>query len=763
MTTKAHAIVVGLIAAGFAGPVACGGQPAGRSPQAAGEGPKVLTDLRARGWALLPAPRTVTLLKGQVRLDANWRLGRAGVKADDIAVRTLRGELAREHGLKLAEGAGDGGVVRLRLTDGAVKTGAADAVRRQAYRITIAPKQVEVVANAPPGMFYGVQTLLQLLAGSGGEALLLPEGTITDWPRYPLRFVHWDTKHHQDRLATLKRFCDWMGRFKLNMVSFELEDKFAYPSHPVIAAPTAFTTAQMRELTRYALARHIQIVPNVQAPAHMTYVLKHKAFAHLRCDGSNYQICMDDPKARKLIFDMYDDLCRATPGVKYFHVSTDEVYYAGICEKYRKPYNPTNRSLTWVDFVRAAHGHLAKRGRRIIIWAEFPLLAEHVRLLPRDIINGICTLNVAPAFRKAMADRGMQQLAYASMQGAEKLFPNHFAYAGPRGRAARGRLATAFETTTRMAGRKDVIGTFAAAWDDAGLHNETFWLGWATMAQGAWTPGAASVDQTVADFMDVFYGRGVSDMAAVYRDMQEQARFWEYAWSRLPSKVRRPGYGYSQAKRPVGRTDLSLSPPALPKLPDLTMQDGFRTRYAKLLAEVPAKLRANRRLAARLHANISKARRNRHNLEVFCSLVYFERGFLNLLDAVAAAEELLTQAQRVAKAGKPDRAVAMLARAHGRVSAAMRGQRRTYRDMVAVWEKGRYRRNAPAGGKKFLHVMDDVKDHFADRRADLSYHMAPIESIGLDAWCAGLAKVIRGYARGRGIKAPPLAGETADD
>jgi len=756
MKTNARVIVVGLILAGSVGPLACGGQPPVRS---GAESPKVLTDLRAAGWAVLPAPRNVALGQGVVRLDAGWRLVRDGVQADDIAVRTLVADLAGEFGLKLTEGAGDAGAVRLRLAPGAVKTGATGAVARQAYRITIAPQAIEVAANAAPGLYYGVQTLLQLAAGRAGQLLTLPQATITDWPRFGLRFIHWDTKHHQDRPETLKRFCDEMGRFKLNMVSFELEDKFAYPSHPVIGAPTAFTPEQMKDLTAYALARHIQIVPNVQAPAHMTYVLKHKAFAHLRCDGSNYQICMDNPKARKLIFDMYDDICAATPGVKYFHVSTDEVYYAGICQKYRKPYNPTNRSLTWVSFVQAAREHLAKRGRRIIIWAEFPLLAKHVRLLPGDIINGICTLNVARPFRRAMADRGMEQLAYASMQGDEILFPNHFAYTDQRGRRSGGRLARAFATTQRMAGRTDVIGTFAAAWDDAGLHNETFWLGWAAMAQGAWTPGATTVDQTVADFMDVFYGRGVEAMAAIYRDMQDQARFWQDAWSHVPSKVRRPGYGYSQAKRPVGRTDLSLSPPALPKLPDLTMQDGFRTRYAKLLAEVPGKLRVNRALAARLHANVGKARRNRYNLEVFCSLAGFERGLLDLLSAVAAAEEWLTQAPRVAKAGKHDQAVALMARAHGRVAAALAAQRRAYRSMVAVWEKARYPRNAPAGGTKFIHVMDDVKDHFADRRADLSYHMAPIESIGLDAWCAGLAKIIRAYAASHNVKPPALGGE----
>ena len=85
--------------------------------------------------------------------------------------------------------------------------------------------------------------------------------------------------------------CRWFSLFQLslaffkaNAISFEMEDKYEYPRHPVIGAPRAYTRAEMAELTRYALERYIQIIPNVQAPAHMTFVLKHPEFAHLRSE-----------------------------------------------------------------------------------------------------------------------------------------------------------------------------------------------------------------------------------------------------------------------------------------------------------------------------------------------------------------------------------------------------------------------------------------------------------------------------------------------
>jgi hypothetical protein len=711
-----------------------------------------VTELRRRGYAVLPMPRRVGLGPGSVKLDAAWHVQAENVGEGDVAVRTLVDRLREEHGLALAAGPGGAKRLRLAIRPGAVETHTADDRQGQAYSLRIAADAIEVTGNATAGLFYGVQTLLQLSDGDGRQALLLPEAAIADWPEYQLRFVHWDTKHHQDRPETLRRHLDWMARFKLNAVSFELEDKFEYPSHPVIGAPGAFTTAELRALVRYGLERHIQIVPNVQAPAHMAYVLKHPEFAHLRCDGSNYQICMDEPEARRLIFDMYDDACRATEGVEYFHVSTDEVYYAGICEKFRRPYDPANRSLTWVDFVLAAHAHLAARGRRVILWAEFPLLAEHVGLLPLDVIDGILSPEKESAMVRAADARGIRQLAYAPMQGEEPLFPNYFEYAERDGAERPGRLAEALRTTLRPSphgGRP--IGTFAAAWDDAGLHSETFWLGWATMAQGGWTPGAASLDETIDTFMNIYYLCRAARLKDIYRRMQAQARFWEFAWERVPSKVRGPAYGWSRKKSPAARTDLTLLPPALPRMPDLTVEPVYRTRYAALAAEAAARrLESDRLLADLCHAR-REVGRNRYNLEVFHSVADLVRHFIETIQAVGRAEEWLAEAAAADRARDRRRALAWLCNARHMVGGAMGRGRETYANLVKVWEKDRYPRNAPAGGKEFLHAMDDVKDHFADRRPDLSYHTAPLESIGLDRWCDAMGEIIRAYARMHGL------------
>ena len=482
------------------------------------------TPLWQRGFSVIPTPRNVRLTPGDVELNASWSL--AG--PDGIAARTLRKDFQEFHGISLRAGA-SGKVIRLGIAAGTVKTGAEVGIDRQAYRLRVSPSVIEITGNAAPGLFYGVQTLIQLAQRGGAGRVLVPEGVIEDWPSYQLRFLHWDAQQHQDRVETLKRYLDWSARLKVNMIAFQLEDKFEFPSHPVVGMPGAYTTAQLQDLVNYGLERNIQIVPLIQAPAHFSWALKHAEFADLRADGNNYQANTCDPKANKFIFQLYDDVINATKGVDYLFASTDEVYYAGIDPRCAKPYTPENRSLEWINFVRQANDHLAKRGRKMLIWAEYPLLSEHANLLPPGIIDGVVG---NPGYAAAEEKLGIGHLRYVSMQGVELLFPGHLGGGAEAGLEA-GRLRQAYESISlgrqwdwRGDWKGRPIGVFGAAWDASGLHNETFWLGWSAVAQFAWKRGGAAIDRHTAEFMKLYYGPRSGGMTEVYRMMQRQARAW---------------------------------------------------------------------------------------------------------------------------------------------------------------------------------------------------------------------------------------------
>ena len=212
-----------------------------------------VTSLRARGYAILPTPQEVELADGDVVLDAGWHIGLQDVKPDDIAVSTLRKTLQAEHALDIAIANKADKAIRLVVKAGTVKTSLEAGCEKQAYQLQITDGGIEIVGNSAQGLFYGVQTVLQLLKRDHLGRLTLPKCVIRDWPRYELRICHWDTKHHQDRIETLKRYLDYCAKFKINTIAFELEDKFEYPTHPIIGAPGAFTTEQLQDLVNYGL------------------------------------------------------------------------------------------------------------------------------------------------------------------------------------------------------------------------------------------------------------------------------------------------------------------------------------------------------------------------------------------------------------------------------------------------------------------------------------------------------------------------------
>jgi hypothetical protein len=382
-----------------------------------------------------------------------------------------------------------------------------------------------------------------------------------------------------------------------------------------------------------------------------------------------------------------------------------------------------------------------------LAWVEYPLLAEHVKLLPPDIIDGVIG---EPEFAETENKMGIRQMAYTSTQGGQRLFPDHLSLESEQG-ITQGRLQGTFQAISfGKVWRGKPIGVFGAAWDDAGLHNETFWLGWSAVAQYGWTHGTPSVEQHVAEFLRLYYGPQAEGMVEIYRSLQRQAREWQRTWDRVRSRARGEGYAHWDGRKGVGdaiRWDLTLSPPQLPSMPALKFDATFSEKYKKYLAEARSRALENDQLILALQSNIARVARNRYNLEVFLALTKFVRHHWRLLSAMAGAEESLVNAQDAASKQKHEAAVRHLVTAHNRIYRLEKNGEDVFEELVAIFERSRYPKGQSVGGRDFVHVMDDTKDHWADRTADMGFMMQPEHSIGLGEWQKKLVKVTRSYAQ----------------
>lgn len=744
---------------------------------AIGVGPALGSPLSERGYAVLPEPQKVRLGQTDAPFTRDWqvRLG-SGVTFNDSAVISFTEELKERFNLKIKPAAANRGASRtvfFSIEPGSIVIGqAADrdkaALAAQAYRIVLTTNQVRIIGNAPPGLFYGAQTFLQLLTRRG-RALTFPAGEIEDWPDLQLRIIYWDDAHHLEHLDVLKAALRQAAFYKINAFALKLEGHFQFRSAPAIMEPYVLSAAELQELTDYALRYHIQLIPYLDAPAHVSFILKHPEYAALReFPNCNYELCVLNPQADQLLFGLFQDLLDANRGGKYFVLSTDEPYYVGLaatngCDEAARARELGGPGKLLAEFISRTAEYLHQRGRTVLFWGEYPLKPADIGSLPSYLVSGE---TAGPEFDAVFKTHGIRQLIYTSTQGEEALFPNYHPltaserlHARPENGPEVGRVAEMFRAVSAPEPRDqaDLMGAFVAGWADAGLHPETFWLGYATGPAAAWNPRAGSPDELMKAFFALFYGPNQRSMPRVYELLSRQARFWEESWDTKPSRARTPLFGNSRGlfQPPRLVQDQTLLPLPVPAPSGLRLERDWSDANRRRLQLARQFLLENQELLGLLRANRSGVRFNRYNLEVLLSVAQLCRQNLELLLDLEHIDGELKSAQALATTA-PRQAVLHLDRALELAQGIWLRRNRTYQEAVAVWYQSWYPRVPAANGRRYLDQVDDVKDHRPVRTVDMSYLIYRELLYPLGEWAEATQRVRNRFAQANGLAARPL-------
>jgi hexosaminidase len=729
---------------------------------------KAESALFAHGYTVVPTPQNVVLKGSEFRFDSTWNLVLGqGVLRDNVAVEALKEGLKTRFDLALQESsrARSKPTLFLDIRRGSVPIGKAldkdrDVLAGQAYRLELSPTRIRIMANASPGLFYGVETLVQLL--KPGE-LLLPEAEITDWPDLQLRLIFWDDAHHLERMDAFKKAIRQATFFKINAIAVKLEGHFQFKSAPALVEPYALSPAELQELTDYGLRYHVQFIPWLDAPAHDAFILKHSEYAHLRAfPDSNYEFCVTNPDSVKLLLGMFEELIAANKGVKYIYLSTDEPYYVGLPDNAQCREAPRARELGSVgqllaEFVTRIAEPLHKRGRTVVLIGEYPLRPGDIEALPPYLVN---TVVGGPAFDPLYKARGIRQMLHTSTQGEERLFPNYFILPDSellhkRQRQEIPKVQDGFEMISSHSARKqaDVLGVINAGWADAGLHPETFWLGYACITAAGWHPGFPDLQEIMHSFYRLFYGPGAEDMDKLYQLMSYQAQFWSDSWETVDSTYRKPIFGGSRRifspKRPAKDQIIPLPPP--PSAKDLSYFSSW-TQANQGRLELAAKFKAqNDELVSLLATNMKKAEFNRYNLEVFLSIAKLCRQNLEFLRGLGRIDELFAAAGAASRNGQTNNAVDAIDQAL-EVAIQIRQERnRVLNDAIRVWYETWYPRVPEANGRRFVHELDDVKDHVPDHTVDMSYLVYRVIMLPFGEWFGEVEAARNSYAGRNGL------------
>ncbi|MER6945036.1 beta-N-acetylhexosaminidase [Nonomuraea sp. NPDC000554] len=223
----------------------------------------------------------------------------------------------------------------------------------EAYQLDVTASAITVSANQPAGLFYGVQTLRQLLPPAADSPTVqpgpwpVPGGRIVDQPRYAYRGAMLDVARHFFPVAAVERYLDQISLYKINVLHLHLSDdqgwRIVIDSWPRLATyggSTAvggdpggsYTKAQYQEIVAYAAARNVTIIPEIDMPGHTNAALA--SYADLNCDGvapplytgtdvGFSSLCVSKELTYTFVDQVLGELAAMTPG-PYLHLGGDE-------------------------------------------------------------------------------------------------------------------------------------------------------------------------------------------------------------------------------------------------------------------------------------------------------------------------------------------------------------------------------------------------------------------------------------------------------
>ena len=352
-----------------------------------------------KGIDVIPMPRSVEYHSGNFVISPETKFY-TNLSAESRQALTDYLEGTSLGSVPFAESATGNNGIELNLCDSSIVTG------NEAYRIEIDKKGVRLSANTETGIFYGLQTLLQLL--NNGDNKTLPALTINDSPRFPYRGLHLDVSRHFFDKEFVKKQLNAMAYFKMNRLHWHLTDGAGwrieikkYPRLTSFAAwrpfdklndwwvggrtfceqddPRAvggyYTQDDIREVVAYAAERHITIIPEIEMPGHSEEVLA--TYPVLSCSGKPYvnaDFCIGTEKTFEFLENVLLEVIDLFPS-EYIHIGGDEASKSSwkTCPRCQK--RMADEHLNSVDELQSYMIHriekfLNDHGRKIIGWDE---------------------------------------------------------------------------------------------------------------------------------------------------------------------------------------------------------------------------------------------------------------------------------------------------------------------------------------------------------------------------------------------------------
>jgi hexosaminidase len=302
-------------------------------------------------------------------------------------------------------------------TQGGIRFRLEEGMANESYVLEITGKGIEIAASEPAGLFYGTQSLIQLIAAythmqntvSGVE---IPCVKIVDAPRFSWRAFMLDEARYFKGMDQVKMLLDEMAALKMNVFHWHLTDdqgwrieikkyprlteigsrrkstqvgplKWASPIQSAEPHEGFYTQEEIREIVSYAAERHITVVPEIEMPGHSSAAIaayswlgtsKEEIEVPIRFGVGTDVYDVSDPRVYQFLTDVLDEVMDLFPS-EVIHIGGDEVKYthwksSESVQAYMKEQGLQSPADLQIYFTNSISRYLQSKDRRMMGWNE---------------------------------------------------------------------------------------------------------------------------------------------------------------------------------------------------------------------------------------------------------------------------------------------------------------------------------------------------------------------------------------------------------
>ncbi len=278
----------------------------------------------------------------------------------------------------------------------------------ESYTLSVTSQRIEIRATSGAGLFYGMQTLLQLMQPTSTGSYSVPSVEIEDTPRFAYRGLMLDVSRHFSTKEFIKKQIDALAYYKINRLHLHLTDaagwRLEIKKYPLLtdfaawrtdptwkkwwnggrkylrydepgASGGYYTQDDIREILEYARQHYITVIPEIEMPSHSEEVLA--AYPQLSCSGEPYKnsdFCVGHEETFTFLENVLTEVMELFPS-EYIHVGGDEAGKSAWktcpkCQKRMKDEHLANVDELQSYLIHRIEKFLNNHGRRLLGWDE---------------------------------------------------------------------------------------------------------------------------------------------------------------------------------------------------------------------------------------------------------------------------------------------------------------------------------------------------------------------------------------------------------